>query len=84
MKCVTDLLGTHDSSHADRQSHGGDLGEVVSKETGVGYDGVLGQRFHSGPGNQAGARLVERYVAVRADTCREITSGDSAERPLIK
>lgn len=65
----SDLFGVHDSSHAHSQSHGGDLGQVVAKETSIGHDGVLGQSFHSGPGNKAGAGLVERDVSVRANTC---------------
>lgn len=47
----SDLLGTHDGSHADSQGHGGNLGEVVAEEAGVGQDGVLGQGLHSGPGD---------------------------------
>lgn len=64
----SDLLGAHDGSHADGQGHGGNLGEVVAEEAGVGQDGVLGQGLDPGLGDQAGARLVEGDVAVGSDT----------------
>lgn len=37
----SDLLGIHDSSYTHSQSHGGDLGEVVTKETSIGNNGVF-------------------------------------------
>lgn len=71
MRFKSDLLGIHDSSHAHSQSHGGNLGEVVTKKTSIGQNGVLGKGFHSGSGNKAGAWFIERDVAIRADTCSE-------------
>lgn len=67
----SDLLGAHDGSHADGQRHGGNLGQVVAEEAGVGQDGVLGQCLDPGPGHQTGARLVEGNVAVGSDTCHQ-------------
>lgn len=63
------LSGVHDSAHAHRQGHGGHLGEISVEEPSVGQDGVHGQRFHTGPGHQTGARLIEGNVSVGADAC---------------
>lgn len=71
----SDLFGVHDGSYAHSQSHGGDLGQVVAKETSIGHDGVLSQSFHSGPGHEAGPGLVERDVSVGADTCSGTRTG---------
>lgn len=75
LRCVEtehyDLLGIHYGSHSHSERHGGNLGEVVPKETSVCHNGVLCQCFHSGSGNKAGAGLVKGDVAVRADTFRE-------------
>lgn len=71
MRKHSDLLSIHDSSYTHSQSHGGNLREVVTKETRIGHNGVFGQSFYSGPGHEAGAWLIEGDVAIRADTYRE-------------
>lgn len=63
------LSSIHDSAHAHRQGHSGHLGKISIEEPSIGQDGVHGQRLHTGPRYQTGARLVEGNVSVRADAC---------------
>ena len=81
MRFQSDLLGIHDSSHTHSQRHGGNLGEVVTKETSIGQNGVLGKGLHSGSGNKAGAWFIERNVAIRADTCSETKKSQAETEP---
>ena len=63
------LSSIHDSAHAHCQGHSGHLGKISIEEPSIGQDGVHGQRLHTGPRHQTGARLVEGNVSIRADAC---------------
>ena len=65
----TDLLRVHHGADADGEGAGRHLRDVVVEEARVGLDGVLVERLDPGAGDEGGARLVERHVPVRTDTC---------------
>lgn len=59
-----DLTSLEDGLDTDRESHLGDLLEIVAKETRVCQDSVVGERLDAGARGEAGAGLVEGNVAV--------------------
>jgi len=63
-----DLFRVHDSLHADCQGLSRDQLEIVVEETAVGQDGFLREDDGSGPGDERGAWLVERNMAVWCQT----------------
>ncbi|KAG7225170.1 hypothetical protein INR49_014728 [Caranx melampygus] len=63
------------NSYTNSESHCGNLGEVITKETSIGHNGVLGQGFHSGPGNETRTWFIERNVTIRTDTYSKARRG---------
>jgi hypothetical protein len=88
------LMSTSDDNHnfscfkhsldAHRQGHLWDLLQVIIEESRVRKDSVIGQRLHSGPARQAGARLVECDVSIWSNSSKEkIDAANSLDFGLI-
>ena len=65
------FLGCHYCTYTYGQSGLGHLVDVILEETGVGNDGVGSQGLLTGTAGEAGTRLVEGNVAIRANTAEE-------------
>ena len=46
------FLGIHNRANTDCQGRLGHLVDIVVKESGIGYDCVVGERLDAGPGSQ--------------------------------